>query len=224
MNIIKFIRNPKEKIEKDQSIFQMILEFIVLFFLCIGLGAIALFLTELLRNSGLIPQYVREYDETTKAIRSNILFVAILFPIMEELAFRLYLLRSNLNIFISSLFITHMISSAFIFQTSSFSLEEYGVLRTVISFSTAFLVLLIYRSKTISLGFKSLYFTSAFFFGLVHIYNYDYTNFQIFIFAILICTPQIIGGFIFGYTRIKYGIVGAIILHGLVNGVPQMIL
>ena len=81
-----------------------------------------------------------------------------------------------------------------------------------------------YKKRVFSLNFKHLYYLSAILFGLVHIYNYDYTNPEILIFVVAICMPQIISGLFLGYVRIKYGIIGAIILHGLLNGLPSLII
>ncbi|MEM8523794.1 MAG: CPBP family glutamic-type intramembrane protease [Bacteroidota bacterium] len=224
MEILKFIRNPQEKLSKDKTIYQTLWKVVLLFILCFGSSVISLLITETLRNLEFIPEYTRELGSDVNRIRNNTVFATIVFPIIEELAFRLYLKRNNLNVFISSLFMTYMIASAFVFNTSHFSLEKYGILRIFISLSTALLVLFVYQKRIFSLNFKWLYYLSALLFGLVHIYNYDYTNPKVLIFAIIICMPQILSGLFFGYARIKYGIIGAIILHGLLNGLPTLIL
>jgi len=224
MEIIKFILKPKETLGKDESIYQTLWKFILLIFLCLSLGIISVILIELLRNLGFIPEYIRPYNESVKSIRSNIIFIAILFPIIEELAFRLYLKRNSINVFISVFLTTYMIVTTFFFKTSHFSLEKEGLLRITISLFLAFIGLYFYRKRFLKIKFSFLYYFSAFLFGIVHIYNYDCSNPKVLLFAIIICLPQIIGGLFFGYTRIKYGIIGSIILHSLVNGLPHLIL
>ena len=223
MDAIKFIRVPKEELSNDETIYKTILEFTLIFLMCFGLSVISLFITEFLRNLELIPSYTREWSDATKKVRDNILYAAVMFPILEEIAFRLYLKRTVLNVFVSVLFMAYMISSAFIFKTSHFSLENYGLPRIFLSISVALIALFIYKKRVFSLKFKHLYYLSALLFGLVHIYNYDYTNTEVLIFVVAICMPQIISGLFLGYVRIKYGIIGAIILHGLLNGLPSFI-
>ena len=109
VEIIKFIFNPKETIDKDNSFYQTILRFAILFVLCFFLSVVSLFITEFLRNFGIIPEYTRDLGTKTESIRGNILYAAILFPLIEEIAFRLYLIRNQLNVFVSSFFMTYMI-------------------------------------------------------------------------------------------------------------------
>ena len=135
MDAIKFIRNPKEELSNEETIYKTILEFTLIFLMCFGLSVISLFITEFLRNLELIPSYTREWSDATKQVRDNIIYAAVMFPILEEIAFRLYLKRTVLNVFVSVLFMAYMISSAFIFKTSNFSLENYGLPRILISIS-----------------------------------------------------------------------------------------
>jgi len=224
MELIKFIVNPKDKLGKDKSIYQTIYKFSLLTFLIICLGAIALILSQTLQNFDIIPKHIKEFKPEIKSIRSSLLFSIILFPILEEFAFRLYLKRNNINVFVSSFLITHMICSAFIFNTNNFSLEQDGFLRILIDSFIAFISLYVYRKELFKLKFNFLFYFSVLLFGLVHIYNHDYSNPKVLLFALIICLPQIIAGILFGYTRVKYGIIGSIILHILVNGLPQLIL
>lgn len=224
MELIKFIISPKENLEKDKSIYQTLYKFILLIFLCICLGALALILSQTLQNFDIIPEQTREFKPEIKSIRNSLIFSIILFPIMEEFAFRLYLKRSNINVFVSSFLITHMICSSFIFNTNSLSLEHDGLLRILIDLFTASILLYVYNKGLIKLKFNLLFYFSVLLFGLVHIYNHDYSNPRVLLFALIICLPQIIAGLLFGYARIKYGIIGSIILHVLVNGLPQLIL
>lgn len=224
VEIIKFIFNPKETIDKDNSFYQTILRFAILFVLCFFLSVVSLFITEFLRNFGIIPEYTRDLGTKTESIRGNILYAAILFPLIEEIAFRLYLIRNQLNVFVSSFFMTYMIISNFIFRTSSFSLTEHGLIRVCSAITVAAFILYLYRRKRIKVKFNILFYFSALIFGLVHIYNYDYTNPHVIVFAIVICLPQIISGLLLGYSRVKYGIFGSIFLHALINGIPMILI
>lgn len=216
MEIIKFIFNPKEALEKDKNISTTIFRYLLLICISFILSFVAIFLTQLLMNLELIPKLTREIPKSS--VRHNLLYAGFLFPLIEELGFRLYLRRSKLNIFISSAIMTYMIISVFIFDTSSFSLEKKGVLRILISILVAAIALIIYNKKIVKLKFNHLYYLSALVFGLIHLSNsYTSFNINIIVFGFIICLPQIVGGLLFGYARIKYGVIGAIILHGLIN-------
>ncbi len=217
--IFQFIWNPTETLAKDQAIWQTIWRVLLLIVICIVLKVLSLVGVEVLRMMSLIPQYTRDLDEGTKVIRGNLLYAVVLFPIMEELAFRLYLVRNKVNVFVSAFLMTYMIATNFIFQTSSFSLAEYGLARISLSLIVAGAVLLIYQKSPLTIKFSTLFYCSALIFGLVHIYNHDYTNPSVLLFAPLICLPQIISGLFWGYARIKYGILGGILLHGIMNGI-----
>ena len=224
IELVKYILKPQESLENDKSFYSTILMFFMLIVISFLLKALSVLIIQSLYNLEVIPEFKRDLGASTNSIRNNIFYAALLFPILEELSFRLYLKRNVINIFISSFFMTYMIVTNFIFQTSTFSLSENGLIRILISLTVALLILYIHKMKKIKLKFNLLYYLSALLFGLVHIYNYDYTNYKVLIFAIIICLPQIIGGLFYGYTRIKYGIIGSIILHMLTNGLPMLLL
>ena len=224
IELVKYILKPQESLENDKSFYITILRFFMLIVISFLLKALSVLIIQSLYNLEVIPEFKRDLGASTNSIRNNIFYAALLFPIIEELSFRLYLKRNVINIFISSFFMTYMIVTNFIFQTSTFSLSENGLIRILISLTVALLILYIHKMKKIKLKFNLLYYLSAVLFGLVHIYNYDYTNYKVLIFAIIICLPQITSGLLYGYTRIKYGIIGSIILHMLINGLPMLLL
>ena len=224
IELVKYILKPQESLENDKSFYITILRFFMLIVISFLLKALSVLIIQSLYNLEVIPEFKRDLGASTNSIRNNIFYAALLFPIIEELSFRLYLKRNVINIFISSFFMTYMIVTNFIFQTSTFSLSENGLTRILISLTVALLILYIHKMKKIKLKFNLYYYLSAILFGLVHIYNYDYTNYKVLIFAIIICLPQITSGLLYGYTRIKYGIIGSIILHMLINGLPMLLL
>jgi len=66
--------------------------------------------------------------------------------------------------------------------------------------------------------FKFLFFISAFSFGWVHIFNFEFTSSH-YIFIPIITLPQTILGLILGYIRIIYGFWYGVLLHFLYNSV-----
>lgn len=66
--------------------------------------------------------------------------------------------------------------------------------------------------------FKYIFYTFAILFGYIHITNFEITTNVILLSPILVL-PQIILGLILGYLRVKIGLVYAMLLHALYNGV-----
>ena len=55
-------------------------------------------------------------------------------------------------------------------------------------------------------------------FSFTHIFNFNYTEMSSFLIFIQVITlPQLIGGFILGYVRIRVGLFFSILLHALFN-------
>ncbi len=64
--------------------------------------------------------------------------------------------------------------------------------------------------------YKSVFYTSAILFGLVHITNYEYTTAVLLLTPVLVA-PQIVAGFLNGYMRVKYGFMWSYYAHGIHN-------
>jgi membrane protease YdiL (CAAX protease family) len=60
------------------------------------------------------------------------------------------------------------------------------------------------------------YYFSSVVFGLIHIFNFEWDNSMI-PYIIIIVSPQIFLGLLFGYIRINYGFWYAVLIHGLYN-------
>jgi membrane protease YdiL (CAAX protease family) len=65
--------------------------------------------------------------------------------------------------------------------------------------------------------FKGFFYFSAFIFGLVHITNYSNNSALFFILIPFIILPQLLGGLIIGYIRLKLGFFWGVLEHGLHN-------
>lgn len=65
--------------------------------------------------------------------------------------------------------------------------------------------------------FKWIYYLSAFIFGVLHIYNYEFDSSH-YVFIPFITLNQIVSGLFLGYTRIIYGFWYGVLQHGLFNG------
>ena len=65
--------------------------------------------------------------------------------------------------------------------------------------------------------FKIAFYIIGIIFAYVHIFNFE-INSNVILFSPLLVAPQLIVGFIFGFIRIRLGLIWSIYLHGLYNG------
>jgi membrane protease YdiL (CAAX protease family) len=219
---VGYLRNPVEQLTPEKSWLQVLASMILLLVLSLFLSVTAVLLVELLQQTGVMPEYTQSPTERVSSMQDSLLYAMILFPIMEELAFRLYLKPTRVNVSVSSFLLTYMLISNFVFHTSSFCETQLG-LRLLISLVVAMGVDVLYR-RPLKVRYGLLFYGSALLFGLVHIYHYDYAKPQVLVVAVLLCAPQILSGVVLGYTRVKYGIIGSIVLHACHNGLPMLLL
>ena len=71
--------------------------------------------------------------------------------------------------------------------------------------------------------FSKKYFRIAFYiiavlFGYMHIYNFPITP-QVLLFSPILVLPQIVLGLVFGYIRVRFGLIYSMLLHASYNGV-----
>jgi len=66
--------------------------------------------------------------------------------------------------------------------------------------------------------FKIAFYTIAIIFGYVHIFNFE-INLNVLLLSPFLIAPQFIVGLIFGYIRVRLGLIWAILLHSFYNGI-----
>ncbi len=141
----------------------------------------------------------------------------ILAPIYEEILFRGLLKFDKKNV------LTFIIT---ILLLTTFSIYNDKYTIAIILSIILFLVVGIYMSSNINSvsnfikkHFKYFFYASSLFFGLIHITNFS-GNINILIgLSIILTLPQTISGLIFGYARMKYGLIYSIILHIINNSI-----
>ena len=69
---------------------------------------------------------------------------------------------------------------------------------------------------------RKIFYTLLLAFGFIHLGNYEITP-ELLIFSSVIVLPHIFAGFIYSYARLNSGIILAICLHSLNNGIPELI-
>ena len=162
-------------------------------------------------------------------IIANIVFI----PVFEEIAFRLPLRFNKWNISLSVFVIVFYISSYFC-GVDPIDINICLFQRILISLFVFFLVFLFlsgnYFSETvnhfISKNYKLFFYTLLLLFTLRHIDSYQ-LSLNTLLFLPLLLLPQLFGGFLLAYTRLKINFFSAILFHFLINLIsfsPQLIL
>ena len=66
--------------------------------------------------------------------------------------------------------------------------------------------------------FKIAFYSLALLFGYVHLFNFEITT-KVLLFSPLLVLPQIVLGLVFGYIRVRFGLLYSMLLHACYNGV-----
>lgn len=66
--------------------------------------------------------------------------------------------------------------------------------------------------------FKIAFYTIGVIFAYVHIFNFEITT-NVLLFSPLLVAPQFFIGLIFGFIRIRFGLIWSILLHSIYNGI-----
>ncbi len=143
----------------------------------------------------------------------------IVAPMIEEFLFRFYLnkLFGNAMYFFINLFIVIYI----FYGIPKYQIAIYILISTIILFLfSALLERNYFFRKKIFTFFKNhfyiFFYFSAITFAVVHIPNLEIckTNTAL---AVFLVSPQLFGGFVLGYARLKWGLSTSIIIHSITN-------
>jgi hypothetical protein len=152
----------------------------------------------------------------------KVFVLAIYSPIIEELAFRIGLKFSKWNVIIMFTF------SSFTFIKLYFISDWFFSILT--SLILGFIVFIIFNNKIIFNSIEKfwwqnkrlVFYFSLFVFSFMHLNNYNIT-YELILFSPIVVSSHICAGFIFSYTRLKLGIVLAMILHSINNALPLIL-
>lgn len=206
MHLWNFVKYPDE--ERDSSKNSWTHLFYV-FFLYVSISVVTKLLNVLILSLLDVSIPSRSVD----FVDWPILFVIIIPPLFEELAFRLPLKRTKLNVFISLFFISFLIISKFLCSTpysTCLLIERIGF-----SFAFASLSFCILYRWVVTLQFRMLFYMIAFLFAGIHALNYYpiTLSWNITIYILSYCFLIIPDGIILGYIRIKFGLWYAVCFH-----------
>jgi hypothetical protein len=174
-----------------------------------------------LRYFNLFPS-LREFKFTS----SNILRATLIFPIIEELIFRLPLRISKINLATSFSLIIFLVLNKWCFSNVylalSFSVVLFLLLYIGIIGESSFLNRL---TTFFTNHFWMFFYFQALVFGFLHLTNYivDFRYFYLFPFIVI---SYISKGCLFGYLRVRftYGIYLSIVSHMVINSIYCIVL
>jgi len=214
--IIEFLVNPNPNEERNNSLIKKIKElFLVLIFFFLFISIVGFFeafieiFVEKYHNISIRELIIADDYNFTKDEFS--LFILLLFPFLEEIAFRFSLVLKKNYIIIS------LIGFSLLFLFNS----------KIILFTLILLcfILYIFRNKWennlikfLYSNYKIYYYTSALIFSGLHITNFiNIIPKELYYLSPIYVLPQFIFGLFAGYIRIKNGFIFAIIFHFIFN-------
>lgn len=152
-------------------------------------------------------------------------------PVFEEIIYRLALKYSEINLTVATFFIIYDLTSFFL-DVGFYDFNSYLILRIIISFAIALLLLLVlHQNKLIYKKVRCIYnnkiiFLLIFYFQLFH---FAFSHLNLFVFenkvlisSIFVMLPYIVMSFFISYTRLKLGILYAIVFHMINNSLPLL--
>ncbi len=144
--------------------------------------------------------------------------------ILEEGAFRFFLKRNPITLFISVCIIIWFIVSM-IMPVDIYSTDKL-LLRCGIALGGGALVTVLFNKPLIYGNYKVIFYVSAVLFGLLHVNNYidDIDSILAVVDVLFTLLGHILTGLFFGYVRVGYGIYASIIAHFLNNLFPVLFL
>ena len=217
-----FLLHPSAKQDKSLAKVDKIRDVIILFLLKFVTSSILAIAIKSFLN----------YDNTgfaeAKTLYSPILLLilgVVILPLIEEIAFRLMMLFKPEHLSLSFAVLVYYIFTKGFFQTYVTDIDNFFLTRVTIGFISGFAMYFIVLKhepkfrKFWELNFKWIYYSSFVLFAWIHILNYDITL-EVLLLMPILTLPQLIGGVVYGFVRVKYGFVYSCILHGLNNIVP----
>jgi hypothetical protein len=149
---------------------------------------------------------------------TNVFFLLLYFPLLEELVYRLPLRIKKYNLLISAFL--------FIFFLQGQGLKDFYTLNNVLFFKIIIFflisVFLFYKEK-IMIDFLNQYFSYFFYFitfvfAFSHIWNFvDTLTLKNFYLIPLLIPPYLISGYFFGFFRVKFGFLWGLLAHTIMN-------
>ena len=210
----QYIKNPQENCSYDFSVKAILLSAL----LCL----IVPLLFKVLTVSVFVLAGVDLPAMTSDKSVLPLCFLIVVPPIVEELGFRLPLKRGRLNLCISVALIAFVFSKV-IFAGGLYS--EHLFCRIGFAIITSAVINLILGKWLQNVRFKIFFYSMAILFAMLHIVNYSYQTLDASQWLYVICyaCAKIPGSILYGYARMKHGMLFCIVIH-IISNLPSMII
>lgn len=209
----QYIKNPQEDCPYDYNIRTILLST----FLCLVIPLLCKFLTA---TSFVLMGIDLPLIASNKSALP-LWFLLVIPPILEELGFRLPLKRNQWTIPISLAIIT-FVCSKLIFTGGLYT--EHLIERILFAITTSMITNILLRKWLRKIKFKNFFYALTFSFAFLHIINYyqqPLTSVQ-WLYVTCYACAKVPGSFLYGYVRMKHGILFCIMIH-IINNLPLLI-
>lgn len=210
----QYIKNPQENCSYDFSVKAILLSVL----LCL----IVPLLFKVLTVSVFVLAGVDLPAMTSDKSVLPLCFLIVVPPIVEELGFRLPLKRGRLNLCISVALIAFVFSKV-IFAGGLYS--EHLLYRIGIALFTSVVINLFIGKWLLNVQFRYFFYLMAVLFAMLHIANYAHQTLAVSQWLYVICyaVAKIPGSILYGYARMRHGVLFCIIIH-IINNLPVLLL
>ena len=149
-------------------------------------------------------------------------FLIVVPPIVEELGFRLPLKRSRLNLCISVAIIAFVFSKVI---CAGGLYSEHLLCRIGFAIIASAVINLFLGKWLQKVQFKNFFYSMAILFAMLHMVNYSHQTLDVSQWMYVVCyaCAKIPGAILYGYARIKHGILFCIVVH-VINNLPALLL
>lgn len=222
---IQYVLNPTVREKCGFKRHEKIIDSLVLFVINLFLVTVVVAVSFNLRPKNLGISHIE--DLYPPAIK--FLMLVIVFPLMEEIAFRLYLEFKPILLSFSISMATYYFTTFIIFNTYITDINNHFLIRFSLSLSLGSIAFIILKKNAHYINtfwhnnFRWIFYFSILVFGLVHIINYE-LNIGSVLLAPIIVLPQLISGTFFGFIRIRYGFIYGYLAHVLNNSIPFLMI
>lgn len=218
-----FLRYPHRFSEYQKFDFSVATKVLLSYYFVFFIGMLFLGPLAYLIDLDSMPHALEEFENMNKFY---VFFIGVvLAPTMEELFFRypmqfkkgiLYLLATMAGM------VVYFIANKFVTQNIAVPVGILGCLIPVV------LIIILKPSSGFinninASYFPHMFYTVAVYFAFVHFFNFETTGHQ-WLFTPIMVFPQFLIALFLGYTRLKYGLVSAILLHMVNNLLPMLLI
>lgn len=224
IELLKFIYKPNKDKEEGSSIYRNMYRTVLLFVVSFPITLIlTLIITYITNKVSKVHESADDYNFTL------FLLTCLIIPLIEEIAFRLPLRYSKINLSLSVAVLFFYTINYFFTLKDHFDIENYFFLRIAVSILGGIICYLFcvkYSNSFVEFyknDFNKIFYFYSVLFAVMHISNYEFTLDTLLLTPIIIL-PKILSSFVGGFVRVKYGFLYCLFLHSFHNMVPFFII